>query len=195
MSRLRRHLGPIALIAVVAGCATLQQIAALQHVTFSFAGVSDVRIAGVRLSPNATYGSLGAANLARLGAALLAQDVPLEMIAHVDAKNPQENSVAAHMVALDWTMFLEDRRLLSGGLAEPVIIEPAHTSDVPLSVRLDLMQILTGTAAQDAFDTAMSIAGYGTVQKDLRLELSPTIDTSIGPIRYPSPIVVHRPAR
>ena len=58
-----------------------------------------------------------------------------------------------------------------------------------------MFEDLENGGARDLFDLAMTVAGYGTVSKDLRLELSPTIDTSIGPIRYPQPIVVRRVAR
>jgi hypothetical protein len=194
MTRLYERLGPFLFLSLLVGCATLQQIAALQRVTFSYAGVSDVRLAGVRIGESASFRSLTATDLARLGAAIVSRDVPLEMIAHLDATNPEENSVTARMVALDWTLFIESRRALAGGLNQPVTIAPGHTSDVPLSVKLDLLE-LTGGSARDLFDLALAIAGYGSLQKDLRLELVPTIDTSIGPIRYPSPIIVHRPAR
>jgi hypothetical protein len=194
MTRLARRCGPFALLLLLVGCATLQQLAALHRVTFTYAGISDVRLAGVPIGERATFRSLTATDLAHLGAAIVSRDVPLEMIAHLDATNPRENSVSARMVALDWTLFLENRRALAGGLAQAVTISPGHTSDVPLTVRLDLLDLANGSA-RDLFDLAMAIAGYGSLQKDLRLELVPTIDTSIGPIRYPSPIVVHRPAR
>src|SRR5262249_42883586 len=150
-------------------------------------GISDVRVAGVSIDPNATYASLSPTNLAKLGAAALSGTVPLEMVAHVNATNPEANSVAARMVALDWSMFIENRSPVSGGLAQAVTIEPGRTTDVPLDARLDLMELATGGGARDVFDTAMEIAGYGTQRKDLRLELKPTIDTSLGPIQYPSP--------
>ena len=39
---------------------------------------------------------------------------------------------------------------------------------------------------------ALSIAGHGGAKQDLRLELLPTIETSLGSIRYPAPVVVRR---
>jgi hypothetical protein len=56
-------------------------------------------------------------------------------------------------------------------------------------VRFDLLKF-AGGGAQDLFDLALSIAGVGPVGKNVRMELSPTIETSIGPIRYPAPLVV-----
>jgi hypothetical protein len=178
---------------LVSGCATLQQMAAVHSVTFAFAGVSDVRLAGIPIGEGASFASLGIANAARLGAAVVAKDVPLEMVAHVSAANPSENTVAARLVGLDWTLFIEDRQALAGGLGGTVAIEPGHSADVPLTVRLDLLQLGSG-GARDLFDLALAISGQGELKKDLRVELMPTIETSLGPIRYPAPVVVRRSA-
>lgn len=195
MHRTSRRLLSFAVVALVLlpGCATLQQLAVLRSVSFAFAGVSDVRVAGIRIGEGASFASLGVADAARLGAAVVAREVPLEMIAHVSATNPAANAVAARLVDLDWTLFLDDRRALAGGLGGAVSIEPGRTADVPLAVRLDLLALGSG-GARDLFDLALAIAGQGSLRKDLRLELVPTIETSVGPIRYPAPVVVRRAA-
>ena len=194
MLRLRGFVLPVAFLVLLVGCATLQQIAALRTVTFAFSGVSDVRLAGIRISEGMSFSSLTATDAARLGAAVVSNQVPIELVAHLAATNPPENTVSARMVDLDWKLFIEDRHMFDGGLAGPVSIDPGHTADVPLDVRFDLVQLGSG-GARDLFNLALAIAGYGSQQKDLRLELMPTIETSIGPIRYPSPIVVRRLAR
>ena len=188
-----RLASPLALIALLAipGCTALQQLAALRTVTFAFAGVSDVRLAGVRIGAGSDFASLSLADAARLGAAVIAKDVPIEFVAHVSAANPRENTVTARMVELGWKLFIEDRQTLAGQLGGAVAIAPGTTSDVPLTVRFDLLQLGSG-GARDLFDLALAIAGYGPLRKDLRLELVPTIETSLGPIRYPAPVVVSR---
>jgi hypothetical protein len=175
------------------GCATLQQIATLRSVTFAFTSVSDVRLAGIRIGTGSSYSSLGFADAARLGAAVVAKEVPIELVAHIGATNPAENKVSARMVEMGWKLFIEDRQALAGELGNPVALVPGHTTDVPLSVRFDLLQLGSG-GARDLFNLALAIAGQGTLQKDMRLELVPTIETSIGPIRYPGAVVVRRGA-
>ena len=193
MIRASRCLAALALLALLAvpGCTALQELAALRSVTFAFAKVSDVRLAGIRIGAGSSYASLGLADAARLTAAVVAREVPIEFIAHVDASNPPENTVSARMVDLGWTLFIEDRQMLAGDLGGAVAIAPGRTVDVPLNVRFDLLQLGSG-GARDLFDLALAIAGQGSLQKDLRLELVPTIETSLGPIRYPAPVVVRR---
>lgn len=180
-----------ALLLAVPGCATLKQLAVLRTVTFAFAGISDVRVAGVRVDENSSFARLSIADAARLGAAIAANDLPLELVAHVSAANPRENTVAARLLGLDWTLFIEDRRMLTGALTRAVAIEPGRSADVPLGVRLDLLS-LGGGGARDLYETALAISGQGPVRKALRLELRPTIETALGPMRFTAPVVVRR---
>ncbi len=195
MSRPFRIAVPFALLAVLLlpGCAALQQMAVLRSMTFAFAGLTDVRVAGIRIGEGASFSSLSVADGARLGAAIVQKQVPLEMVAHVSATNPAANSVAARLVNMDWTLFIEDRQTLAGTLGAPVSVAPGRTADVPLTVRFDLMTLGSG-GARDLFDLALAIAGQGALKKDLRLDLVPTIETSLGPMRFPAPVVVRRAA-
>lgn len=174
-------------------CIAIQQLAALHAVTFAFAGLSDVRVAGVRIGPEASLSTLTISEAARVGAAVATGDVPLEMIAHVSARNPPANTVSARMVDLGWTLFIGGRQSLAGRLQSPVELTPGRAVDVPLSVRLNLLEFGSG-GARDLYELALAIAGQGQLQKDLRLELVPAIQTSLGPIQYPVPVVVRRGA-
>lgn len=179
------------LLLSTAGCTALQELAALRSVTFAFDRVSGVRVAGVALAPGMRYSDLSLTDVVRVSAAIVTRDVPLELVAHVSASNPAENRVAARMLSLDWTMFVEDRQALDGRVGEPLSIAPGATADVPVAVRLDLLELGSG-GARDLVDLALAIAGQGTASRELRLELVPTIETSLGPMRYPAPIVVRR---
>jgi thiol-disulfide isomerase/thioredoxin len=186
-----RVLAGLALLALLPGCATLQQLATLRSVTFGFDHIDQVRIAGIPVTSGRGYSQLGAADAARLAAAVLANQVPLELTLHVRGENPAENRVSARLVRLDWTLFLEDTRTVSGALDRPTVFPPGEAVDVPIPIRLDLASFVR-TGARDAFDLALALAGYGGAPKEIRLEASPTIDTELGPIRYPSPVVIRR---
>lgn len=184
---------PLALLALVAlpGCTAMQELAALRLVSFAFTNVSDVKFVGIPIGPDADYSKLGLGDVARLAAAVVEKQAPIELVAHVGATNPPENKVTARLVALGWKLFVEDRQALAGNLGSPIEIPSGRTVDVPVAVRFDLVQ-LGASGARDLFDLAVAIAGQGTVRKDMRLELVPTVETSLGPLTYPSPIVIRR---
>ncbi|MCC6348687.1 MAG: hypothetical protein IT347_03730 [Candidatus Eisenbacteria bacterium] len=191
--RRMRFAAPLALAALVAlpGCTAVQELAALRLVSFGLSNVSDVKLVGIPIGPGADYSKLGLADVARLAAALVARQAPLELVAHVSATNPPENKVSARLVGLGWKLFVEDRQAIAGNLDTPVEIPSGRTVDVPVAVRFDLAQLGSG-GARDLFDLAVAIAGQGAITKDLRLELVPTIETRLGPLTYPSPIVIRR---
>ncbi|HYM82326.1 MAG TPA: hypothetical protein VEY91_13060 [Candidatus Limnocylindria bacterium] len=184
-------LGIAAVPALLLGCATLQEIAALRQVAFSIDRVSDVRIAGVRVEGTRSYGDLGAADVARLVAAAGARAVPLDMILHVRAENPATNEVSARLVALDWKFFIEARQIVDGSLPGEFRLPPGEPVDVPLAMRFDLVDFFGG-GARELFDLALALSGQGGRSREIRLEAMPTIQTGIGPIRYPDPIVIRR---
>lgn len=188
---LTRGAAGLVLVAALGGCTTLQEMAALRHVAFDLERVDQVRIAGILVDGRRSYADLGSVDVAKLAGAVLAKDVPLDLVVHVKGQNPPENHVSARMVQMDWTFFLENTRTVSGHLAEAYVFPPGQPVDVPVVVHLDLADFFR-TSARDAFDLALALAGAGTTPKEIRLEAMPTIETDLGPIRYPSPIVIRK---
>jgi hypothetical protein len=189
-------LGGLLLVAALAGmassCATLSQVAALRKVDFRLDRVSGATLAGVRLEGRRSYGDLGATDIARLVAAVMAKDVPLAMTVHVEGTNPATNQVTARMIQLDWTLFIDDTETVSGRLDREFQFLPGQPTDVPLQIELDAWDFFSGRA-EDLFDLALRATGAGGRSMSIAIEATPTIQTAIGPIRYPSPIrILHR---
>lgn len=190
MSRFLR-LFALAGVALLTNCATLQEIATLRTVSFAFDRVSEVRIVGVRVDANTKFSSLSIADAARVLDAVSRNSVPIELIAHVRAENPAENRTVARMVEMGWKFFVQDQPTFEGQLGSALSLPPGQPVDVPVSVQFDLVPLSQG-GAREVFELGMAIAGYGGSPKELRLELRPTIETALGPIRYPAPVVVRR---
>jgi hypothetical protein len=183
--------GALLFVGLLAGCSALQQFAALRQVDFSLDRVSDVRIAGVRLEGKDSYSDLSAIEIARLGAAAVSREVPLDLVVHVQGENPASNGVEARLLELDWTLFLENRKTVSGEMNREYAFPSGETVDVPIDVRLDLVDFFEGNAA-DLFELALAVAGEGEASADVRLEAVPTVETALGRIRYPGSITIVR---
>lgn len=190
-----RPIERIALVAVVAlagltaGCATLSQVAALRQVDFALDRTSGATIAGVSLAGKDSYSDLGAGDLARLAGAVVTRNVPLAMTIHVAGANPASNNVTARLIQMDWTLFLDDVATVSGRLDREYTFAPGQVTDVPIVVELDLWDFFGGRA-EDLFDLALGASGAGGRRLNIALKATPTIQTPIGPIRYPSPITI-----
>lgn len=151
--------------------------------------MSDAQVARIRLDRLRSYRDLTASDAARLGLAVFSKDVPFELIVHVEGKNPQTNQVTARLIALEWTYVVDGRDLLSGALDQSLQFPPGEPVDVPIAIRFNLLRFFQGDA-RSLFETALALAGYTTQTHTVSLRLSPTIDTGLGPIRYPSSISI-----
>lgn len=178
-----------AAIAGSTGCATLQSIAALRRVDFAIDRVGNARLAGVAIDRIANYQQLSAVDIARVGTALARGEVPFDFDLHLSALNPPDNSVAARLIQMDWTLLLDDRETVSGSMTREYLLEPGVPGDIPLAISLDLAEFFE-TNARDMIDLALAVAGAGGEPKRVALRALPTVQTAIGPIRYPEPITI-----
>lgn len=173
---------------LIPGCATLQSLAALSQVRFDLDGVSGLRLAGVDLDRVRGFDELSLADAGRIGTAVVNRRLPLEATLQVAAQNPDENP-EARLLALDWTLFLRDRQTVSGGLDQELLLPAGARTPVPVRVSLDLMEFFDGSS-RDMVDLALSLVGAGSEPVEVRLEAVPTVQTAVGPIRYPRPLTL-----
>ena len=173
----------------MSGCATLQQIAALRSVDFSVDRVSNLRLAGVDLGSVASYRDLSLTDVGRLTVAVSQGRLPMDFQLHLTAENPADNSVDARLVRLDWTLLLQGRETISGVFADETLLPRGQPTDVPIGMSLDLIDFFQGSA-QDLVELALSLSGRGGSPREVTLRATPSVDTALGPIRYPRPITI-----
>jgi hypothetical protein len=179
----------LGLLVLAPGCTTLQQLAALTAVDFALDRVTDGLLAGVDIERVRTAQQLRATDVARLTAAAVRGEMPLSFDLHLDATNPESNGVPARLVQLDWTLLVDDAETVSGVFNDERLIEPGTTADIPISIRLDLVEFF-GNNAPDLIDLALNLAGAGGNPARLTLRARPTVSTALGPISYPGYITI-----
>ena len=187
-----RHIPLLVLLAVLLtlpACQTLRQIAQLRHVDFAIDRAAQVQLAGLDASRLQSYNDLRPAELIRLGTTVAQGSLPLEFTLHLNAFNPQDNNIAARLVQMDWTLFLEDRETISGRYDGEVLLPPGEVTDIPIHISLDLMDFFRDNM-QQLVNVALSATGQDAAPTNLRLQATPTINTSLGPIRYPEAITI-----
>ena len=184
-----RRIAGMAVILGLAGCATLQQIAALRHVDFALTGVQNGRLAGVRLERIASYRGLSTVELGRLALAVARDDLPLSFTVNVKAENPVGNSATATMVRLAWTLLLDDKETIRGVLDSSYTLPPGQPVTIPLQMSLDLTEFFDGPT-ESLIDLAAGLAGVRADPTRVTLRAVPSIDTPLGRMDYPSPITI-----
>lgn len=172
---------------LLAGCAAIQQVAALRQVAFSLGRVGGARLAGVPLERIASYRDLSAADAARLGLAVARNDFPFEFTLDVRAVNPSSNTSNARMIRMGWTLLLDQKETIRGTVDSSLILPPGDTVMIPLRMKLDLREFFDG-GAEEIFNLAAGLAGAQADPTRVALEVIPRVDTPAGPISYPVPI-------
>jgi hypothetical protein len=181
----------LAVLTTALGCATLQQLAALRNVDFALDRVSEPRLAGIDLVRIRSFDDLTVMDAGNLALSVSRNELPLDFRLHLIAENPADNHTDARLIRMDWTLLLQGRETLSGVFEEETVLPPGEPTDVPLTIRLDLMEFFEGSA-QDLLELALSVADQGGAPKEITVRASPTIQTPLGPMQYPRPITILR---
>lgn len=184
-------LGLSLILTACLGCATLREVVALRNVEFRIAGVDNPTLAGIDLTQKRSYEDLTVTELGRLAGAVVRRQLPLAFDLQLQARNPAENSTNARLVRMDWTLFLDDTETISGSIDETVVLPPGKPTTIPIAIGLELFQFFDGQAKELA-ELVLAIAGQGQSTHRVSLRAVPTIDTALGPIRYPQPITILR---
>lgn len=179
----------LALASAAAGCATLQQFAALRNVQFAIDGVGSGRLAGIDLSRVRSASDLGAAEAARVAAAVAGDELPFEFTVDLRAENPADNRTTARMVRFAWTLLLNDRETIDGVIDREIGLPPGEPQIVPVRMQLDLIEFFDGNAS-DLLNLALGFAGRETDATGVKLRATPTVETPLGPMDYPATITI-----
>jgi hypothetical protein len=182
-------LGLAVVVAWAPGCQTLREVAALRSVAFDFGNVGDVRLAGIRLENVHSIDDLGILDGARIVAAVADRNMPLSFTVGILGTNPESNATTARLVKLEWTLFLEETETVSGVLDEAIALPPGETVNIPVAMQLDLFSFFDRSAA-DLVRLAAGLTGVTDDATRIRIRATPTVDTPLGPIRYPEPISI-----
>jgi hypothetical protein len=172
----------------ITACQTLREVSALKDVRFRIERASDAQLAGISLDRVQSYNDLGGMDLTRLGASLADGTLPFSFTLHVQATNPEGNSINARLTKMDWTLLLEDRETISGTFDREVVLPPGEPTGVSVGVQLDLVEFFDNNLRQ-LVGLASAVGGEGP-PTNVKLKVQPTIQTRLGPMRYPSPITV-----
>jgi len=181
----------LVIASAAAGCSTLRGVEALREVDFTLDRVADVRVAGVPVRDVHSVDDLDTAQGARLAAAALMGDLPLDCTVVLRATNPPSNAVTAELMRMDWTLLLDGRKAAAGRMDRRYSIAPGETQDIAVPVAVNLGDLLRHHGPR-LLRLALALAGEGSSPVDVTLRVVPLIDTPLGTMRSPVPITIMR---
>ena len=184
--RRARTLAALVALLAVTGCATLQELIAVEHLDFRIERLSRVEVGGVELTGLVPPGNVGLVDLAFLtGELAVSREMPLVVTLDVRADNPETNT-DARLVQMDWTLVLDERETVSGRVTDEIVVPSGAGTTFPVEAELDLLEFFDG-GASDLVDLVRSAAGMNDTPPTVALQILPTVRTAFGEIPYDRP--------
>ena len=181
------------------GCSTLKQlqntVSDLSKLQFKLEGVEPGTLAGVDLAKTAHPEALSALDAVKLAEAYSSGEWPLVFDLKVAARNPnpgdEEGSSTAILQALDWTLRIDDRETITGGIPEPLRIPgDGQVTVFPIRMSIDLFAYFSDRGFDDVLNLALAIAGKEGTASRVSLTAVPTVSIGGVPVRYPGAVTI-----
>lgn len=167
-----------------------RQVAMLSKCEFRLSSVDQLKLAGVNIQQVKKLSDLNLMDAAKITtAAVSGSSLPLNFTLNVEVKNP--NAGTAGLTKLDWILFIDDIQMVSGVNEQRVQI-PGNggTGTIPLSIGVNLKEVLKGKSGDAIANFGLNLAGAGNKPTRITLKAKPTIMVGSQYIAYPGYLTV-----
>lgn len=172
---------------------TLTNISRLQ---FKLDNVTNFRLAGIDISNKRSISDISITDGLKLTNAFATKSFPADFVLNVGALNPNDGTKGtrqseATITSLDYRLLLDDVTTITGDISSPVSVPGTGQSiNIPMKMSLDLYQFFGNKGYESIANLAMAIGGLGGSPARVKLDIKPTVKTSLGPISYPGRLTV-----
>jgi len=185
-------LSALGAILFFSGCNIWNQITGaynLSQCEFTYHSVDNIQLAGINLGNGS---GMSLANMAAIATILAGggnlQTIPLNMKLKINVKNP--NQTPAFLNALDYTVEINDLKFITGKIDLPIRIEPQQTTVLPLSINVDLKNLMDRYSQQRVANVLNSFLGISPDETKVVVKLKPKVMVGKTPIKAPTAIPV-----
>lgn len=185
---------------IFAGCAVLKDIsdtiANLQRVEFKIGDVSNFSLAGISINQKSKISDFGLSDAAKLTGAYTSKRLPANFTLGLQAKNPNDGTSStaktkATITNIDWVLYIDDVKTINGVVNDNIVVPATgQSTTIPLQMSLDLYDFFGNRGYDRIINLALSLGGVSGTSSKIKLDISPTVSTSIGNIKYPGRITV-----
>ncbi|MEA3479491.1 MAG: hypothetical protein U9R60_15005 [Bacteroidota bacterium] len=156
---------------------------------FRLKSVQNIRLAGVSVQQINQISDLTLMEMARLTTAFVNKDMPFKLTLNVEVQNPNQSKAALN--ELEWILFIDNIEMTSGMLTQRIEIPPhGGLAVMPVSIGVDLFDVLSGESADAIINFALNLAGAGNKPTRIMLKAKPTIYVGTKAITYPGYIKI-----
>lgn len=178
-------------ILLMYSCDVFKQIGGaynLSQCKYGYQSIDNIQIAGVSLGKTKSVSIAEIATLTTILAGGNMQNIPFSMVLNLDVENPNESP--AYLNGLEYMIELNDMEFTNGKLDTPISIEPGKTSTIPLSIGVDLKNLMNRYSKDKVSSEMSRFLGISPGQTKVTVKLRPKILIGDVPLTSPAYIPV-----
>jgi LEA14-like dessication related protein len=179
-------------ILLMYSCDVVKQIGGaynLMQCKYDYKSIDNIQIAGIGLGKGKSVSILEIASLTTILSGGSLQNIPFSMVLNLDVENPNEKD-AAYLNGMDYMIELNDMEFSSGKMDVPVRIEPGKSAVIPLSIGVDLKNLMNRYSKDKVSSEMSRFLGISPGQTKVTVKLWPKVLIGDVPIKSPAHIPV-----
>ena len=173
---MKKILAIVAVCALCISCDIMNQVAETANLVrkckFSLDNVQSVSLAGINLK-NINTSSLTATNVAKLGAALLTKNLPLNMTVNVGIQNP--TTKPASLNAMDWKVAIDNMEMATGSTNKKVSVPSKSKTAMPLSFNINTYDVFSKDGISAVKNFVSSFSQKDATSSRVAIKVNPTV--------------------
>ncbi|NLZ94582.1 MAG: LEA type 2 family protein [Bacteroidales bacterium] len=156
---------------------------------YDYNSIDNVELAGINLGKAKSVSVLQIASLTTILSGGALQSIPFSMMLNLDVENPNEKGTAI-LNGMDYTIELNDMEFTNGQIDTPVRIEPGESTVIPLSIGLDLKNLINRYSKDKVSSEMSRFLGISPGQTKVTVKLWPKVLIANKAIKTPAHIPV-----
>lgn len=173
---MKKLIALVAVCLICVSCDVMNQVAETANLVrkckFSLDNVQSVSLAGINLK-NINTSSLTATNVAKLGAALLTKNLPLDMTVNVGIQNP--TTKPASLNAMDWKVAIDNVDMASGSTNKKVSVPSKSKTAMPLSFNINTYDVFSKDGISAVKNFVSSFSQKDATSSRVAIKVNPTV--------------------
>ncbi len=137
--KIKNGLVMLAILAVISGCAAVQQAKTFAQCQFAISKLHQMNMAGLDVDNLKSINDLNLLQAAKIATTYAGGSLPLSVTANLKIQNPNASSAALNK--LDWILEVDGADVLEGTSNERVEVAPNSSAEMPLTVSMDLRKV------------------------------------------------------
>ena len=186
MQKIKKTTIILSTILLLFSCNVFKQVGGaynLLQCKYDYNSIENIEIAGVNLGKPKSVSIAEIATLSTILSGGNLQNIPFSMTLNLDVENP--NEAPAYLNGLDYMIELNDMEFTSGKLDVPVRIDAGQTSVIPLSIGIDLKNLMNRYSKDKVASEMSRFLGVSPGQTKVTVKLWPKV--LIGDVAIKSP--------